>query len=124
MILTVDDIGGKSEQIETSTFADVENAILSLDGASCTQVGLFVDDDTYVQVGGGNDLCTCAIRANGKLHVLVNPKVSDEEYVWLVSGQGDEVPRNQCFRATDVIRVVKLFWDERTLSDEFAWKSF
>lgn len=124
MILTIDDTQGNNEQIDNPTFTDVEDAILGLDGVSRTQVGLFVDNETFVQVGGGRGLCTCSIRMNAKLYTLVDRDLSADEYVWLVAGQGDEVPRNQCIEASDVVRVVKLFWDKRELSDEYAWKSF
>jgi hypothetical protein len=124
MILTFDSVDGPGKQIESPTFVDIENAILSLDGSSRTQVGMFFDEDTFVQVGGGSDLCKCSIRANGKLYVLIDPSLTENEYVWVVDGQGDEIPRNECFKATDVVRVVKLFWDKRRLSDEFAWKTF
>ncbi len=124
MQLTLDDAttGGKS--IDSPSWPEVEAAIRSMDNNNRTEVGLFVDDNTYLQVGGGADTYICSIRAEGKLHVLFDPSRTASEEKWVIAGQGSHQPTNECFSISTIIDVAKWFWEHRTPCSQYHWNSY
>lgn len=124
MILTIGDTKSGSSRLLSPSWSDVEAAIRAMDGNTRSELGLFVDEDTFLQVGGGGGKYTCCVRAEGKLHVLTDPNRTSDETVWLVAGQGDDVSLNECFPADMIIEVSKCFWEHRTVSPRYHWHSY
>lgn len=121
MLLVCD---GDSHQLESPQWVDVEAAIENLDGTCKTEVGLFVNDNCYLQIGGGNECLVCAIRSKGKLYVLSNPERSLTSTRRVVAGQEADYPENECFPKEVIIKVAKWFWDNKTPLPDQHWNVF
>lgn len=121
MLLTRD---GGFEESQSPEWSDVESSLHRLDGVKYTEVGLFVNDDCYLQIGGGRDCYVCSIRANGKLHVLTDNRRSSTTMKWVVAGEGAEYPERECFCLKAVLDVARWFLANKTPSPHFGWKMF
>lgn len=114
----------RSNPIDTPEWTDVEEAIRSLDGDSHTEVGLYENEDCYLQIGGGSEVFVCAIRQGEDLYLLLDPTRSATSMKWVVAGEGSHYPENLCFGKDDILRVARCFWENKSRSLDFAWKSY
>lgn len=113
VLLTFDNVPSGGKTFDSPTWCDLETAIRSMDAKHRTEVGLFVCEDTYLQVGGGSDCYVCGMRTGGKLHVLCDPNRSTEETRYVIAGQGSDYPINECCPLTVILDVARWFWDHK-----------
>lgn len=124
MRLTSGDIQSGGKIFGSPSWSDLETAIRSMDGKHRTEIGLFVCEDTFLQVSGGGNCYVCSVRTGGKLHVLYDPDRSAEETSYVVAGQGSDYLLNECFTVTIVLEVARWFWDHTKPSPKHHWNSF
>lgn len=113
-----------STQLDSPQWRDVETAIRNLDGNRHTEVGIYVNDDCYLQVGGGGERFVCGIRKGETLYLLTDPTKSKTSMKWVVAGQGANYPENKCFCLEDLLQVARCFWENNSRSTDFHWDSF
>lgn len=117
-------LGSGSRPIGSPEWSDIEAAIRNLDGNLHTEVGLYENQDCYLQVGGVGDCLVCSVRQGETLYILTDPKKSASSMKWVVAGQGADYPENECFCPNDVLKVAQVFWASKSRSTEFEWQSF
>jgi hypothetical protein len=124
MKLFYDDTSAGSGSVQLPTWNDVVTAIQALNGRNRSEVGLFVNDETYLQVGGGAGTYICSIRCDGKLHVLFTSEKDPHETQWVLAGQGSDYPVNECVPIEPIIDVAEWFYLNHEPSQRYSWKSY
>lgn len=122
-ILTYD-VGDEQITVESPSLDEVVSAIKAMDGTSRSQLGVFVDDDTYLQVSGGDAVFVCSVRCEDKLNVLYDPNRSDEQLRSNVAGPWDDYPENQCFPIEVVLGVTLYFVNHLALTPDYDWLKY
>lgn len=113
-----------SRPMETPQWSDIEMAIRSLDGNQYTEVGLYENEECYLQIGGSGNCLVCSVRQGDDLFMLVDPDKSATSMKWVVAGQGSNYPENMCFDVEKVLHVARVFFESRSRSAEFQWKMY
>jgi hypothetical protein len=121
MKLILDD---SSKEVDSPNWSIVEMAIRDMNGQDRSQLGLFENNDCYLQLGGGGEDYVCAIRANGKLHVLTDTERSSANMKWIIVGDGADYPENECFPVEVAIDTTKWFWLNQIPSPQHSWVSY
>ncbi|MHC5595710.1 MAG: hypothetical protein ACYTXC_07045 [Nostoc sp.] len=114
----------QGELIKDPNWIQIEAAIRELDGKSKTLVTLKADDETYMNIGGGN-LAKYVVTAtfnNKRFDVLVDLSKSDEIETLVVGGEEKNYPVKMCGDLLHCLVAARTFTESGKLDALLSWE--
>jgi hypothetical protein len=115
------DIG---HSVDRPSWADIEAAIMQLDGTTRTSVMLKKDDETYMSIGGGPIAFSVTVLIENKYgpFYLVDPTKGSQEVILVVGGQGVDFPARMTVSLESVLQAAKTFAESGLLEKRLVWQ--
>jgi len=122
--LSEDDTKRTIEPVQAPRWDAVEAALRRLDNHRFTMVGLSVDEDHYMLVGGGAGTYVCTIHNRDEdLNLLVSGGATGDP-VTIVAGQGTEYPTDEVVDLPTVLAAVRAYYTTGVASSQLDWRRY
>lgn len=114
----------RGSRIPDPSWEDVDEAILSLDGAVYTVVKFGWNEDCYMTVAGGSDgLYLEFVTTDGTSFAhLVDRSKADELVQLDIGGQPGDYPLNRCISLDVARHAAKVYFETGNLTSEDTWE--
>ena len=115
--LCEDDARGGGLVAESPTRQRVLEAFSRLDGKRYTLLGLEVDEERQMYIGGGGGRYVVSIYLGDRNKVLCDPTKSEDGSEWVVCGQGSSYPSSMVVDEQSARQAMLNFFDTGGLWD-------
>jgi hypothetical protein len=122
--LSIDDTGAAGSLKSAPTWLDIVAAFEQLDGQRWTQIGLIVDDDHHLIVGGGPQGYVLAHQCGDEVRSLLGGALADGTSRWIVCGQCAEFPNDEVVDREHALAAARAFFDCADLTAGFRWRAY
>ncbi|MBW4513556.1 MAG: hypothetical protein KME64_44940 [Scytonematopsis contorta HA4267-MV1] len=117
-------IGNKNECnfVKNPNWSQIETAIRELDGSSKTLVTLGVDEDTYMSIGGGENIYIVTVTFdNLNFHTLIDPSKLEGIGELVVGGQKGNYSTSECVDLLRCLLAARTFAESGQLDTLLTW---
>jgi hypothetical protein len=109
---------------QNPSWADVEQAIRSLDAKQRSNLGLDITEDEYMAIGGGDGVYICQVFP--EMYRLLNPAVPEhsKERVSLVVGDVTDLWARECVPLQLVLKAAKRYYETGEMDESLIWDQY